>query len=212
MSDKSKQQSPEEETVNWITHGIGVVLILIFFPFLLMETMEGGTTGLIAAVAVFGFGMLLAYSASTLYHYVKDDERKRKLRIWDHIGIFVLIGGSYAPIVCQYTSNETATWFLGVMWTLIAAGSVLKLFFIGKYEIVSVVIYLVLGWMVVFIFQPIRANMPMEIFYWILAGGLAYTVGVVFYKWRSLKYQHGIWHLFVLAGTACHFVAIYKGM
>jgi len=134
------------------------------------------------------------------------------MRMWDHIGIFLLIGGTYTPIVCRYTDTRTAVIFLSVMWTLIAAGSILKIFFTGRYDRLSTFIYLFLGWMVVFIIQPIRAHMPFEIFMWILAGGLAYTLGVVFYKWRNLKYQHSIWHLFVLAGTVLQFIAVYKSL
>lgn len=212
MSSKDKVQSKEEETANWVTHAIGVLLIVIFFPMLIGKAIDQSSNGVVWGVIFFGFGTLMAYLASTLYHYVEKESTKRKLRIWDHIGIFLLIGGTYAPIVLQYTEVETAAYFLGVMWAIILAGSILKLFFTGKYEKVSVVLYLFLGWMLVFIYQPIQENMPMEVFYWILAGGLSYTVGVIFYRWESLKYQHSIWHLFVLAGTASHFIAILKSI
>lgn len=212
MSRKHKIQSKEEETANWLTHAAGVLLIVIFFPMLIGKAMDQGSNGVVWGVIIFGFGSLMAYLASTLYHYVKNETLKRKLRVWDHIGIFMLIGGTYAPIVLQYTKMETAAYFLGVMWSIILVGSILKLFFTGKYEKVSVVLYLFLGWMLVFIYQPIQENMPMEIFWWILGGGLSYTTGVIFYRWEALKYQHSIWHLFVLAGTSFHFIAIYKSV
>ncbi len=212
MSSTPNIQSKEEETANWVTHAFGVLLIFIFFPVLISHTMDVSSPAMVWAVTVFGFGMLMVYLASTLYHYVSDEDTKRKMRVWDHIGIFFLIGGTYTPVVCNYTSPETATYFLAVMWSLIAIGTVLKLFFTGKYDKLSTGIYLFLGWMLVFIYQPIHANMSFEIFAWIMAGGFSYTFGVVFYRWNSLKYQHSIWHLFVLGGTACHFVAIYNGV
>jgi hemolysin III len=174
--------------------------------------MDKGSNGMLWSLGVFGFGMLMAYLASTLYHMVEDSNVKSKMRVWDHIGIFLLIGGTYTPVVCRYTDPRTAIVFLTVMWSLIAIGSVLKVFHTGKYDRLSTFIYLFLGWMVVFIIKPVRENMPFEIFMWILAGGMAYTLGVIFYKWRSLKYQHSIWHLFVLAGTALQFVAVYKSL
>lgn len=212
MSSTPNNQSREEETVNWLTHAFGVVLVLIFFPFLLKHTIDQSTPGMVWSISIFGFGMLVLYLASTIYHYVEHGTIKRKMQILDHIGIFFLIGGTYTPVVCTYTSPETATYFLGVMWSMIAIGTVLKLFYTGKYSKISTGIYLFLGWMLIFIYQPISENMPWEIFVWIMAGGLAYTSGVVFFRWNSLKYQHGIWHVFVLAGTACHFVAIYNGV
>ena len=212
MSSKHKVQSRQEEVANTATHALGVILILVFFPLLLKVAMDKGSNGMLWSLGVFGFGMLMAYLASTLYHLVEDSNVKSKMRIWDHIGIFLLIGGTYTPVVCRYTDSRTAVIFLTVMWSLIAIGSVLKVFHTGKYDRLSTFIYLFLGWMVVFIIKPVRENMPFEIFMWILAGGMAYTLGVIFYKWRSLKYQHSIWHLFVLAGTALQFVAVYKSL
>jgi hemolysin III len=212
MNTGHKIQSRQEELANTATHAIGVILILLFFPLLIKGALDRGATSMIWALGVFGFGMLMAYLASTLYHLVDHPQIKSKMRVWDHIGIFLLIGGTYTPVVCRYTDTHTAMIFLSVMWSLIVVGSVLKVFFTGRYDRLSTVIYLFLGWMVVFIIRPVRDNMPFEIFMWILAGGLAYTLGVIFYKWRSLKYQHSIWHLFVLAGTALQFVAVYKSL
>ena len=120
------------------------------------------------------------------------------------------LGGTYTPVVCKYTDQQTAVMFLGIMWSLIIAGSVLKIFFTGRYDKLSTAIYVLLGWMVVFIIKPIMANMPLEVFWWIFGGGIAYTFGVIFYKWHKLTFQHSIWHLFVLAGTLLQYVAVYK--
>ncbi len=209
---KGKIQSSSEEIVNTTTHAVGVLLILLFLPVLISRAIHNNNPQMIWSLAIFGFGMFMAYLASTMYHLVKKEATKRKLRVLDHIGIFLLIGGTYTPIVCKYTDTTTAIYFLSVMWSLIVAGSVLKVFFTGRFDLLSTIIYLFLGWMVVFIIQPLQQQMPMDIFLWILGGGLAYTTGVIFYRWHSLKYQHGIWHLFVLAGTILQFIAIYKSV
>ena len=207
-----KIQSRKEEIANAATHAAGVVLIILFFPVLIMSALHRSSIVMLTALSIFGFGMMMAYLASAIYHLAEDTRVKAKIRVWDHIGIFLLIGGTYTPIVCRYTDVPTATIFLSAMWSLISVGSILKIFFTGRYDRVSTLIYLFLGWMVIFLIQPLRATMPLDIFLWILAGGLAYTFGVVFYIWRSLTYQHSIWHLFVLAGTALQFVAIYKSV
>lgn len=212
MKAKGKIQSSSEEILNTATHAVGVLLILLFLPLLISRAIQNNNPQMIFSLAIFGFGMFTAYLASTMYHLVKKEATKRKLRVLDHIGIFLLIGGTYTPIVCKYTDTTTAIYFLSVMWSLIIAGSVLKVFFTGRFNLLSVIIYLFLGWMVVFILQPLHEQMPMDVFLWILGGGLAYTTGVVFYRWHSLKYQHGIWHLFVLAGTVLQFIAIYKSV
>ncbi len=204
-----KIQTTQEELFNAITHGIGFLLALVLVPLLLIKASYSSSIALMAT-SVFSFGFLMVYLSSTLYHLACKPEAKKNLRIWDHISIFFLIGGTYTPIILKYTNHDTATVFLGIMWSLILCGSALKVFFIGQYDTVSTFIYLTLGWMVVFIVKPLYTNMPFEIFGWILAGGLAYTFGVIFYKWEKLKFQHGIWHLFVLAGTLFQYVAIYE--
>jgi hemolysin III len=204
-----KIQTTQEELVNAITHGIGFLLATVLVPLLLIKASHSDSLVLVAT-SVFSFGFLMVYLSSTLYHLARKPEAKKNLRIWDHISIFFLIGGTYTPIILKYTNQNTAIVFLGIMWLLIICGSALKVFFIGQYDNVSTFIYLTLGWMVVFIVKPLYTNMPFEIFAWILTGGLAYTFGVIFYKWEKLKFQHGIWHLFVLAGTLFQYVAIYE--
>jgi hemolysin III len=204
-----KIQTVQEELVNAITHGIGFLLAIVLVPLLLIKASHSSLLVLLSA-SIFSFGFLMAYLSSTLYHAVSKPKTKTMLRVWDHISIFFLIGGTYTPIIYIYTNHQTAIVFLGIIWSLIVCGSLLKIFFTGKYDTASTFIYLTLGWMIVFIIKPLYTNMPFEIFVWILAGGLAYTFGVIFYKWEKLKFQHGIWHLFVLAGTLFQYVAIYQ--
>lgn len=164
-------------------------------------------------VCIFGFAMFTVYLASTIYHATAPNtEAKRKLRIFDHIGIFLMIGGSYTPLVIKYIDTTTASWFLGTMWLIILLGSILKIYHTGKHVLLEVVIYIALSLMLVFIIKPLVANIPSEIFTYIWAGGLFYGVGVAFYLWKKLSYHHAVWHVFVLAGTVTHFVAIYKSI
>lgn len=214
MSGKKKipkrVQTESEERANYLSHFIGIILILCFVPFLFIRVLNEHSFLEIAGVCLFGIGMLLAYTSSTAYHFVKKEKLKARFKIFDHISIFFLIGGSYSAVVPHYVEYETTMMFMSIMWGIILLGSTLKLFFTGKYQWISVILYLFLGWMLVFLVRPLSNTMPLSIFWWILAGGLAYTIGVVFYKNQKLKYSHAIWHLFVLAGTAFHYVAIYK--
>jgi len=203
-------QSPQEELANAVTHGVAFLLALALTPMLITKATVTDTVQITLASAVFSFGIFMSYLSSTLYHAVQNLQTKKQLRIWDHISIFFLIGGTYTPIICKYTRPATAAIFLSFMWGIILAGSVLKVFFTGRYDRLSTALYLMLGWMVVFVITPLRANMPLAVFTWILAGGLSYTVGVIFYRWHRLKFHHSIWHLFVLGGTGFHFVGVYK--
>lgn len=208
-----REQTLSEEKANYITHAIGIAFSVIAIPVMIIYAVEKSTASTIWGVSVFGFAMLMVYIASTIYHAVQQNtRRKRILRIFDHIGIFVMIGGSYTPLVIKYTDTATATVFLGSMWGIIALGSVLKLFYTGKYVLLEVLLYLALGWMVVFIINPLVANIPSQIFTYIVAGGLLYSVGVVFYLWKNLEYHHAVWHVFVLAGTVTHFFAVYNSI
>ena len=200
-----------EERINAITHGLGVLLALIAAPSFLMKANEYGKVNTILAVSVFLFGMLMCYLSSTVFHALRDSQRKRLWLIADHISIFFMIGGTYTPLVHKYLPDSIAVPFLGVMWALIGIGSVLKLFFTGRYDWISTIFYVFLGWMLLFIIKPISATMPYHIFWWVISGGIAYTVGVVFYKMRW-PFAHCIWHLFVLTGTSMHLLAIYESI
>lgn len=211
MAKKTKRpQTRDEERANTLTHGLGLILVLITYPFLIKKAYAGGNIYSIIGVIMFFFGSVSMYAASSFYHYVHKEKLKLKLRVVDHISIFFLIGGTYSAVVQKYVPVDTASWFMALMWGIIVLGSLLKLFFTGRYQWLSVMLYLFLGWMAVFIARPLNDNMPPSVFYWLLAGGLAYTLGVIFYKNQKLNYSHAIWHLFVLAGTFFHYVAIFK--
>jgi hemolysin III len=155
-------------------------------------------------------GMIAVYLSSTLYHAVQKSKLKNRLHVCDHVSIYFLIGGSYVPFVMAYTDSKTATVFFTIQWAIILIGAVLKLFFLGKNEKISLLVYIVLGLSAVFVFTPFRLNMPLEVFKWIAIGWLSYGTGVFFYRWTQQKYAHAIWHLFVLGGTVAHYIAIWK--
>ncbi len=207
-----RAQTINEEIANYITHGLGIVFSLIAVPMMVMFAWHTGNTSMIWGVSIFGFGMLMVYCSSTFYHKSRNAETKKLLQIWDHISIFLMIAGSYTPLVIKYTDLKTSVIFLSIMWTVVALGSLMKIFFTGKYNILSVIIYLIMGWMALFIIKPIVTNMPPQVLYWLIAAGLAYTLGVVFYLWHKLQYHHAIWHVFVLTGTVTHFLAVYNSI
>ena len=208
-----REQTISEEKANYITHAFGILFALIAIPVLILYALEKSNASTVWGVTVFSFGMLMVYLASTIYHAVKQNTKtKRILRIFDHIGIFVMIGGSYTPLVLKYTDTATSSTFLSVLWSLILLGSILKVFFTGKHVLLEVGIYLALGWMIVFIIKPLIANMPSQIFLFVLVSGIFYSIGVVFYLWKKLNYHHAVWHIFVLAGTVTHFFAVYNSI
>lgn len=180
-------------------------MALSFSPVLLMtEKISLQFWGLL----VFCVGKTFMFFSSTMYHLVSEELLKFKLRVTDHISIFVLIGASYTPFVLFYYNTPEGIKFLIFQWSIIFAGIVFKLIFKTKYEVFSLILYTVLGWMVVFIYQPITAMMPNIVENWMIAGGVCYTVGIVFYVWKTIWHHHAIWHIFVILGVMCHFIAL----
>jgi hemolysin III len=205
----ARVQTKREEIANTITHGIGILFSLIAIPMLVISALQKSDASTVWAVSIFGFGMLMVYMSSTLYHAIQKHEAKRLLQIWDHVSIFLLIAGTYTPVLVKYTDSKTCFIFLSIMWLIAGLGSVMKIFFTGKYEVVSVILYLILGWMAIFIFKTLMANVPAPVMFWLVLGGLAYTSGVIFFLWKKLQYSHAVWHVFVLTGTVTHFFAVY---
>jgi hemolysin III len=161
------------------------------------------------ACSVFVAGLIMVYSASTLYHAIQKESLKKKLRVYDHISIYMLIGGSYTPFIAKYCVNAQAGSFLLIIWSIIGLGIVLKFFFTGKYDFLSTISYLGLGWLAVLIGRPMMQHMPAHVFYLLLGGGLSYSLGVVFYAWKKFTYHHAVWHCFVLCGSVTHFYGVW---
>lgn len=207
-----RAQTEFEENLNAITHGLGVLLSLVAIPFLILKSTRLNDGVMVWGVSMFCFGMLAVYLSSTIYHSLREPRLKRVAHIVDHISIFFLIGGTYTPIILHYIPQETASIFLSVQWVIILTGAFMKLFYTGRYEWFSVGLYVMLGWMLVFVLDTLIHTMPSSIFYWIIGGGFSYTLGVIFYVAGHRKHAHTVWHLFVLAGTFMHFVAVYKSL
>jgi hemolysin III len=196
---------PINEKVNVWTHGIGLLLSILGIPFLLYDN-----TGInLIALLTFILGMIAMFFSSTVYHITNKDVLKNRWRVVDHISIFLLIGSSYTAFILLYYPTPSGLFFLKLHWGIIIFGILFKLIYKTRYEIVSLTLYLCLGWMVVFIYQEITAQMPSVVENWLLAGSAFYTVGVLFYIQTKLAWNHAIWHIFVMLGCASHYIALF---
>lgn len=205
----AREQTRKEEIANAITHLIGIVLVLVAVPFLLWPNFQSfNIIGFLSTLA-FIIGMLMVYTFSTLYHIVKPSKLKNILNKFDHISIFFLIAGTYTPLISRYLEPTFAIIFLSIMWGVVLLGIIYKIFFIHKMKWFSMLLYLLMGWMFIFIMKPMLENMPLSILWWIVAGGICYSIGVYFYLRNQKRYYHTIWHLFVIAGTVFHFISVY---
>ena len=209
LADPKREQSQAEEIANSISHGIGLVAALVGAPFLIMHAARHGDTGFIVGTSVFSATMIFLYLASTFYHALPMGKAKGVFRVIEHSAIFLLIAGTYTPFTLGVLRGAWGWMLLGVVWGLAIAGVALKVFDKAYHPILSTGLYLLMGWIVVIAVDPLLARVPTAGFLWLLAGGLSYTAGVAFFATDSrLQYGHLIWHLFVIAGTACHYFAV----
>ncbi len=202
--------SPIEEKANIGTHAFGWVLSVIAFFLLLQQAFQIDETIHTIAIAVFGLSMILLYAASTLYHSATDPVRRARWRIFDHAAIYLLIAGTYTPFTLLILPSPIGTIIFAAVWIMAIAGTAIKLFFTGRFKLISTLMYVFMGWLIVFAFNPLLEHMPSAGLQWLFAGGIAYTVGAVLYSIKKLPFNHAIFHVFVLAGTFCHFIAVYK--
>jgi hemolysin III len=205
-------QTRNEELANGFSHILGVFFCLIGMPFLIAKVSAQHNLITELSVIVFGIGMLLVYSFSSLYHLAQKEKTKQLFKIADHISIYYLIAGTYSPLMVIYLKKETALVFLGIMWLIVLLGTFFKVFYVDRLRFLSVLFYLLMGWMIVFVIKPLWGVMPFSVFLWILSGGLSYTVGVYFYVKGDRNYFHTIWHFFVLVGTIFHYVAVWESL
>jgi len=197
-----------EEIANSISHGIGLVLAVIATPILIITALRYGSAWNMIGVSVFAASMVTLYLASTLYHALTHDGAKRVFRMLDHSAIFFLIAGTYTPFTLGILRGPWGWTLLIIIWTLAAIGLTMKIVFGARYVWLSVVLYLVMGWLVVIAAPQVLRVMPLSGLAWLVAGGIAYTAGVAFYAAHRVRYAHFAWHLFVIAGTVCHFFAV----
>lgn len=197
-----------EEIANSISHGLGLVLALVAFPILVVSAMRVGDMRFLFGVSVFGATMVLLYLASTLYHSVTHEAAKHWCRLFDHSAIFLLIAGSYTPFALGVLRGPWGWSLLAAVWTLAIVGITLKIIARTRHSRISIVLYLLMGWLAVVAVNPILLLVPGPGILLILAGGIAYTGGLAFFAAHRIRYNHFIWHLFVIAGTICHFLAV----
>tara|TARA_B100000809_G_scaffold266794_1_gene331658 strand:+ start:31806 stop:32450 length:645 start_codon:yes stop_codon:yes gene_type:complete len=198
-----------EEKLNIISHGLGVVLSLIAFPLLVYKAYKTGEALVILSFVIYGLSMIVLYTASTLYHSAVDKKYRYYLNIFDHASIYVLIAGTYAPVALVVLQGKVGWLIFGFSWALALIGVFFKIYFIGKYRFVSIVTYLGMGWMIVFAIKSLLQNFSEEGLKMLFFGGVSYSIGAIFFILNKLPYNHAIFHLFVLSGSICHFIAIY---
>jgi hemolysin III len=197
-----------EEFANTITHGFGLLLSIAGFVFLVVLASINGDFWYITSSVVYGFSLVVLYAASTVYHSETSPEAKRILQIVDHCCIYVLIAGSYTPFTLIVLRDGIGQNLFYFVWAFALFGILMKLIFGKKYPIISTLSYLIMGWIGVIAVQPLFAALGFAPIALVIAGGIAYSVGVIFYAWESMKHHHAIWHVFVLMGSIFHFLAV----
>ena len=204
-----REPSREEEIANSVSHGIGLVAALVATPFLILHAVHRGETGFIVGASIFAATMVLLYLFSTLYHALPSGKAKRVFRLIEHSAIFLLIAGTYTPFTLGVLQGAWGWTLLGLVWGLAIIGVTLKLFDRMSHPVVSTGLYLLMGWLILIAIEPLTARIPTAGLFWLVAGGVAYTAGVIFFAADGrLRYGHFIWHLFVMAGTTCHYFAV----
>jgi hemolysin III len=198
-----------EDTLNSITHGAGVLFSIIGLILLIAFSSRYGQINHIISCTIFGTALVLLYTASTLYHSSRKPTVKHFFKIVDHSCIYVLIAGTYTPFMLVVIRGSLGWAIFAIVWSLTILGIVFKVFFVNRFRIISTIAYLAMGWLIIFAIKPLFQTLPGEGIAWLVAGGLAYTMGIVFYIWKKLPFNHAIWHLFVLAGSICHFMAVF---
>jgi len=200
---------PLEEKLNIFSHALGLLLSVAALVLLVVRASLYGTVWHIVSFSIYGSSMILLYSASTIYHNSKKPKIRLRLQIFDHAAIYVLIAGTYTPFTLV-TLNGTTGWVMfGVTWLFALTGIVLKILFTGRFETASTIMYVLMGWIVVFAIKPLIHNLPFEGLLWLFTGGISYTIGAVLYSIKKIPYNHAIFHVFVLVGSFCHFIAVY---
>lgn len=209
MNELNHKYSEKEEKLNIATHAFGLLLSIIAFPFLVLKAMLFDGFWKPASIFIFGFSLIILYAASTFYHAAKTPKLRRKLNIFDHAAIYVLIAGTYTPFTIITLEGQTGWIIFGLTWFFASTGIILKLFFTGKFDKLSTIMYVLMGWQIVFAIKPLLEKLSEEGLFWLFAGGVFYTVGAVLYSIKKIPYNHAIFHFFVLAGSLSHFISLY---
>ena len=199
----------KKEIANAVTHGAGFITFATLIPLMFVKASRHDVDYRLVGLIFFAIGLSAVYISSTVYHAIMHEKTKRILRIADHISIYYLIAGTYTALLMQTIPFEKIKWLMIIIWSIVAAGTLKKIFFTGKYDTVSTIIYVVMGCIGLFDINTIIQFTPGKVLLFILLGGVAYLLGVIFYAWKRYTYHHAVWHLFVLTGSVLHFFGIW---
>ncbi len=204
-----KHYSPTEEKINIASHALGFVLSVVALVLLVVHASRHGNAWHIVSFSIFGASLVTLYAASTIYHSAKNPVLRSRLRIVDHATIYILIAGTYTPFTLVTLGGFAGWTIFGVSWGMALVGIILKIFFTGKHDLISTLMYVFMGWIIVFAIEPLIHNLSSDGLFWLVTGGVAYTVGAVLYSIKKIRFNHAIFHVFVLIGSACHFISVY---
>lgn len=201
--------NPLEEKLNIITHAVGIALSIAALVLLVIFASFYGNVWHIVSFSIYGASLIALYTASTIYHSIQNPKWRYRFNIVDHSAIYILIAGTYTPFALV-TLNGTVGWVLfGVTWGIAAIGIIFKIFFTGRFDIISTIAYVAMGWIVIFAINPLIDNLPLNGIFWLFLGGIFYTIGAIIYAIKRIKFNHAIFHIFVLLGSISHFFAVF---
>jgi hemolysin III len=212
MESYPTEQYLREERMNSMTHAVGILFGIVCIPILILNALESSVASIIIGTAVYGFSFLMVFTFSSLFHWNRNEKIRRLFLILDHISIYFLIAGTYTPFILIFINNSFGMMLLSVLWGLTLLGIFFKIFYTGRFEIVSTIIYLIMGWMLLTGANEFFANMPSSVITLIITGAALYSIGVLFYIKRLFAYHHAVWHLFVLSAAICHFSAVFMSV
>ncbi|PTX43697.1 hemolysin III [Christiangramia gaetbulicola] len=206
---KPKYYPPEEERWNIISHGIGFGLSILALVLLILKANRLGEKEHLVSFSIFGASMVLVYAASTFYHSAKASRLRIKLNILDHAAIYILIAGTYTPYALVTLNGTTGYTILWLVWGMALVGVILKIWYAGRFQLLSTIMYVAMGWLIIFAINPLIRNLSTEGLWWLFGGGISYTIGAILFMQNKIPFNHAIFHIFVLLGTFAHFVSIY---
>ena len=209
MSKINHKYSQKEEKINISSHAFGLILIIIAFPFLVLKSLYFEGFWKPFSLLIFGMSLIILYAASTFYHSATKPKLRRRLNIFDHAAIYVLIAGTYTPFTIITLEGETGWIIFGLTWLFALTGIILKLFFTGKFDKLSTIMYVLMGWQIVFAISPLLEKLSSEGLFWLFAGGVFYTIGAVLYSIKKIPYNHAIFNFFFLGGIMSIYISIY---
>jgi hemolysin III len=207
---KPRWYAPAEERLNIMSHAVGLLLSIVGLLALVTRALLYGDIVHLVSFCAFGISMIILYTASTAYHSTLEPRLRVRLRTVDHASIYVLIAGTYTPFTLVTLEGRAGWTLFAIIWAMALTGIALKLFFTGRFGLLSTLMYLFMGWLIVFFIKPLIASFPLAGLAWLVAGGVAYSLGAVLYSIPKVPFHHALFHLFVLIGSACHFVAVFR--